>query len=91
MVLQARKKKKNIAGKRVLRSYERWRKVENRMMMMTVEGFKYAFENQSSPIPMLRNKALDFADSIVPLKHTIMRHAMGLSGDLPELAKGNFA
>ena len=88
LILKARKKKKNIASKRVLRSYERWRKVENRMMMMTVEGFKYAFENQASLIPMLRNKALDFANSIVPLKHTIMRHAMGLSGDLPELAKG---
>ncbi len=90
VILQARKKKKNIASKRVLRSYERWRKVENRMMMMTVEGFKYTFENQSSPIPVLRNRALDLANSIVPLKHIIMRHAMGLSGDLPELAKGNF-
>ncbi|MFT5131697.1 MAG: 2-octaprenylphenol hydroxylase [Gammaproteobacteria bacterium] len=89
LILHARKRNKDIAGKRVLRSYERWRKVENHMMMMTLEGFKYAFENQSTPLPMLRNKALDFANSIVPLKNTIMRHAMGLSGDLPTLAKGN--
>ena len=91
LVLEARKKNRNIASRRVLRAYERWRKVENRNMMMIFEGFKYAFENQSSPLPLLRNQALDVANSIVPLKHTIMRHAMGLAGDLPDLAKGNFA
>jgi len=56
-------------------------------MMMTLESFKYSFENQNSPMPILRNTALDFANSIIPLKNTIMRHAMGLAGDLPELAK----
>ena len=60
-------------------------------MMMIFEGFKYTFENQAAPIPMLRNQALDIANSIVPLKHTIMRHAMGLAGDLPEFAKANIA
>ena len=91
LVIQAHSKKLNIASRRVLRGYERWRKVENRSMMMIFEGFKYAFENQSSPLPQVRNQALDLANSIVPLKHTIMRHAMGLAGDLPELAKRKVA
>ena len=91
LVLEAHRKNRNIAGRRVLRAYERWRKVENRTMMMIFEGFKYTFENQAAPIPMLRNQALDIANSIVPLKHTIMRHAMGLAGDLPEFAKANIA
>ncbi len=88
LILEAKIKGKDIAGRRVLRSYERWRKGENHMMMMTMDGFKYVFENQSSPMPVLRNKALDFANSFIPLKHTIMRRAMGLAGDLPTLAKG---
>jgi 2-polyprenylphenol 6-hydroxylase len=91
LILAAKAKNKDIASQRVLRAYERWRKGENLTMMMTMEGFKYIFENQSSPVPMLRNKALDFANSFIPLKHTIMRHAMGLSGDLPLLAKGRIA
>lgn len=91
LILAASKNNKDIAAPRVLRAYERWRKGENKITMMTMEGFKYIFENQSSPVPMLRNKALDFANSFIPLKHTIMRHAMGLSGDLPELARANIA
>ena len=87
LVLQAKQSKRDIASTRVLRDYERWRKLENLMMMMTLESFKYSFENQNSPMPILRNTALDFANSIIPLKNTIMRHAMGLAGDLPELAK----
>ncbi len=89
LILEAKDKNRDIASQRVLRGYERWRKGENKMMLMTMEGFKYIFENQSEPIPMLRNKALDFANSFIPLKHTIMRHAMGLTGDLPKLAKGS--
>jgi len=91
LILSARDKNKDYASQRVLRAYERWRKLENHMMMMALEGFKYTFENQSPPVQILRNKALDFANSIVPLKHTIMRHAMGLSGDLPALVKQNIA
>jgi 2-polyprenylphenol 6-hydroxylase len=91
LVLEAKARDRSIASRRVLRAYERWRKGENKTMMMTMEGFKYIFENQSSPIPMLRNKALDFANSFNPLKHTIMRHAIGLSGDLPLLAKNRMA
>ena len=91
LILKANSANRDIASRSVLRAYERWRKFENKIMMMTLEGFKYTFENQSGPVPVLRNRALDFANSIVPLKHTIMRHAMGLSGDLPELAKGSLA
>jgi 2-octaprenylphenol hydroxylase len=90
LILEAKNRNRNIAGQRVLRAYERWRKGENRKMMMIMEGFKYVFENQNSPLPMLRNRALDFANSCIPLKHSIMRHAMGLSGDLPLLAKSHF-
>ena len=38
---------------------------------------------------MVRNAGLDITDSIAPLKHWLMRQAMGLSGDLPEAARQN--
>ena len=91
LLTEARSANRDIGSRQVLRAYERWRKHENKIMMMTLEGFKYTFENQSGPVPALRNRALDLANSIIPLKHTIMRHAMGLSGDLPEIARGSLA
>lgn len=84
---EARKKEKDIGNMRVLRKYERWRKGENHFMMMVFEGFKYLFENQSTPLPLLRNTGMVFIDSKPRIKHFIMRRAMGLEGDLPEMAK----
>jgi 2-polyprenylphenol 6-hydroxylase len=89
LIVKAKTGNKDIASRRVLRTYERWRRGENKLMMMTMESFKYAFENQTPPVPVLRNSALNIANSFIPLKHTIMRHAMGLAGDLPDIAKGH--
>jgi hypothetical protein len=35
----------------------------------------------------LRNIGLDVTDMLTPVKYSIMRHAMGLSGDLPSFAR----
>ena len=70
----------------VLRKYERWRKGENFMVMMTLEGLKYLFENQTLPVPTLRNAGMGLYNSAQALKNFTMRRATGLAGDLPELA-----
>ncbi len=70
----------------VLRRYERWRKGENYMVMMTLEGLKYLFENQALPIPPLRNAGMGLYDSFQALKNFTMRRATGLAGDLPDIA-----
>jgi len=72
---------------RVLRHYERWRKGENRFMMLMFESFKYLFEYQKTPVPLLRNMGMNFVDQNMYLKHFIMRRAMGLTGDLPAAAR----
>ena len=72
---------------RTLRRYERWRKGENRIMMMVFEGFKYLFENQLVPVPQLRNIGLNVVNQNSLMKHFFMRRAMGLNGDLPVSAR----
>ena len=72
---------------RVLRRYERWRKGENQRMMSAMEILKDLFESQRRPITWLRNAGLTATDSAWPIKRMLMRHAMGLSGDLPQLAR----
>ena len=87
VLLQARKKNRDLGKMRVLRHYERWRKGENRFMMLMFESFKYLFEYQKTPVPLLRNMGMNFVDQNMYLKHFIMRRAMGLTGDLPAAAR----
>ena len=90
VIIQAREKGRDIGAFSVLRKYERWRKGENSTMMMTMEGFKYLFENKTPAVSWLRNAGMDMFDSMKPVKHEVMKHAMGLSGDLPDIARRHF-
>jgi len=72
----------------VLRRYERWRKGENLSMMYLLDGFKHLFENKHQSVQWLRNLGLDVFDSLSIAKHTLMKRAMGLEGDLPKFARG---
>lgn len=87
VVLQARNRNRDIGAHQVLRRYERWRKGENLIMLRILQGIKYLFENKLQTVMRLRNLGLDFTDAATPMKHVIMRYAMGLAGDLPVSAR----
>ena len=78
----------DIASLRVLQRYEDLRRGENLKMMNIMEVFYRVFSNQIVPLRLLRNVGLGFADRFTPARHKVMRHAMGLEGRLPKLAKG---
>ena len=80
-------RKRDIGGHSALRRYERWRKGENRLMMCAMTGFKELFTRQEFPLPVIRNLGLNITDRLVPVKHLIMEYAMGIRGDLPEVAR----
>ena len=73
----------------VLRRYERWRKGDNLLTMLAMDGFKRCFSTDFPPLRMLRNTGLRLVDATPPLKHRLIRQAMGMKGDLPKLARGN--
>lgn len=87
VLIQATSKGRDIGALSVLRKYERWRKGENSSMMMTMEGFKYLFENKTATVSWLRNVGMDMFDSLQPVKLGVMKQAMGLAGDLPDIAR----
>ncbi len=87
VILTANEKQRDLGSYSVLRRYERWRKGENYIALKILQGFKYLFENQHDAVKHLRNIGLDLTDAIAPLKHSIIRYAMGLSGDLPVSAR----
>ena len=73
--------------RRILRHYERWRRSDNQLMMAAMDGIKRLFSNASPPAGQLRNAGLSLVGHAGPVRHAFMRHAMGISGDLPKLAR----
>jgi len=86
-IIAARAKGQNIASLTTLRKYERWRRADNSLMMYSMSGFKNLFSNEQSSLSFVRNIGLDLINGLGPVKHKFMRHAMGLEGDLPKIAK----
>ena len=84
----AKQARKDIGSLNVLRQYERWRRADNRSMLVAMDGFKRLFSNQSSLLGWIRNTGMSLVQQTPLVKNTIVRHAMGLSGAQPKLAKG---
>jgi len=80
--------KYDIGSLRVLRGYERWRRGNNSIMMHSMDGFHWLFGSEQEPLRQLRNVGLSLVNRLSPLKSELMRHAMGLEGDLPKLSRG---
>ena len=87
VVVEALENGQDIGSRRVLRRYERWRRGENAIMISVLDGFYHAFKPQPAPIRKVRSAAMNMANTVTPLKHLMMRYAMGTVGDLPALAK----
>lgn len=90
IVIDTQRRGRDPGRHQVLRRYERWRKGENRNIMYLMDGFKQLFENQFQSVQWLRNIGLDIVDKVPVIKHKLMKRAMGLEGDLPEFARGQF-
>lgn len=87
VLIEADFNKRDIASFSTLRKFERWRRGENTLMMYSMSGFKNLFSNEMPSLILVRNFGLNLVNGMGPVKHKFMRHAMGLEGDLPELAK----
>jgi len=87
VLIEARRKGRNIGSFTILRRYERARKGENMAMLAAMDAFKRLFSNDLLPLRLIRNLGLKLTDTTTPVKHLIMRRALGLSGELPSLAR----
>ena len=87
IVVAARAKGQSISSLTTLRKYERWRRADNSLMMYSMSGFKNLFSNEQSSLSLMRNAGLNLVNSMGPVKHKFMRHALGLEGDLPKMAR----
>lgn len=80
-------KGEDIGAKRNLRHYERWRKAEAAKMIAAMQGFKDLFEGNNPAKKLIRGLGMQLVGHLPGAKDEIMKRALGLKGELPELAK----
>jgi 2-octaprenylphenol hydroxylase len=73
-----------------LRRFERWRKGDNWLMIMAMEIFKHLFASSTSVAIKTRKLGLQISDQNSFIKNQFIHHALGVKGDLPELAMEKF-
>ncbi|SCX49408.1 2-octaprenylphenol hydroxylase [Pseudomonas sp. NFACC32-1] len=87
VLLQASGRGERLADVKVLSRYERRRMPHNLALMAAMEGFERLFQADPLPVRWLRNTGLRLVDGLPEAKALFVREALGLTGDLPDLAK----
>lgn len=68
----------------VLRRYERWRRGENRVVIDSIRGLKWLFEQEGGAWSGLRNTGLTLTNRLGPGKRWLIRQAAGIGAGQPE-------
>ncbi len=87
VLLNAASRGERLADVKVLSRFERRRMPHNLALMSAMEGFERLFQADQLPLRWLRNTGLKMVEQMPEAKALFVRQALGLSGDLPELAK----
>lgn len=87
VLLHARARGERLADEKVLSRFERRRMPYNLGMMAAMEGFERLFQADPLPLRWLRNAGLRWVNQQPEAKALFVRQALGLSGDLPDLAR----
>jgi 2-octaprenyl-6-methoxyphenol hydroxylase len=79
---------RDLGDAEVLMRYDRMRRADARMVAAMTDGLNSLFSTDLGAAKLVRRVGLSALDRLWPLKHLAMRRGMGLSGDLPRLARG---
>ena len=78
----------DIGDDDVLVHYQRRRRLDSVVLIGVTDGLNRLFSNDSQSLRLIRDVGLAAVNEMAPVKRFFMRHAMGLAGDLPRLARG---
>lgn len=79
VLIEAEQQQRDIGSESVLRRYERWRRADNRSMLLAMDGFKRLFSNNLPVVCWARNLGLKMTNHLPPIKRLIMQQALGKS------------
>lgn len=83
----AHQRQEDIGSLRVLRRYDRWRQVENLVILGFTDSLNRLFSNNWLPLVVLRRLGLAMLRTIHPLRVLALRLMTGLLGRSPNLAR----
>ncbi len=89
VLVDARAARRDIGHVRVLRRFQRWRRGENALMSEALHGIQQGFGSDSPLVTAARGAVLSAGQKVGVARRAMCRHAMGLSGDLPRLARAD--
>ena len=78
----------DLGSEFTLERYVRWRRTDNNILALGMDGLTRFFSNNIAPLRLARQVGLELVGEIPPLKKFFMRHARGTVGKLPKLLKG---
>ena len=87
VLIEAKNDREDLGLHQVLRAFERQGKARAQTYIAAMEGLKRLFTGDNPVLKFIRGSGLSMANSISPIKHQIIKQAMGLTGELPELSK----
>jgi len=71
-----------------LERYQRWRRFDTVLLAVATDGLNRLFSNDFGPLRLVRDLGLAVVGRLGPARRYFMRQAMGESGDLPRLMRG---
>ncbi len=79
-LVDARRLGLDLGAPDVLARYERWRRLDNLLLVAATDSLNRLFSNDIGPLRLARDLGLAAVDKMPPLKRLFMRHAMGVLG-----------
>ncbi len=86
-IIRALRRGLPLADPSLLSRYQRRRVADNLLMMNLMRGFKELFAQTSPAVRWARNTGMNLMNQLAPVKNHIAARAMGVTGDLPILAR----
>ena len=77
----------DLGSSSVLNRYQKWRQMDILSMTLLTDGLVRVFSTQSRALARARSFGFGIVKHCTPLKHFMIRHAMGTTGKVPSLAR----
>ena len=88
IVVDRRRLGLDIGDDALLRRYQQWRRFDTLLLAAVTDGLNRLFSNQIAPLRLAREFGLAAVNRLPAVKRFLMRDAMGITGDLPRLVRG---
>jgi len=88
VLIEAMRLGEDIGSEIVLDRYARWRRFDNAALAAGFDGFVRLFSSDISPVRLARDLGIAAVNRIGPQRRAFMQEAVGDTGDLPRLLRG---